>query len=129
MAYIGVITHLLTIDPNFQRDIPAVPEQKCFIDCSLITPYTKLQDVELLGVSNPFSCKNRIRFVNKKPLDFPGSRLRSQRWVGLHVPLYNMGFVGPFRIKTTTIKLQINHRPILQMIKQSKFTLCSHGVP
>ena len=25
MGYIGVITHLLTIDPNFQRDIQADP--------------------------------------------------------------------------------------------------------
>ena len=25
MGYIGVITHLLTIDPNFQRDIQVIP--------------------------------------------------------------------------------------------------------
>ena len=25
MGYIGVITHLLTIDPNFQRNIQVVP--------------------------------------------------------------------------------------------------------
>ena len=28
MGYIGVITHLLTIDPNFQRDIQVEERQK-----------------------------------------------------------------------------------------------------
>ena len=27
MGYIGVTTHLLTIDPNFQRDIQVPPEK------------------------------------------------------------------------------------------------------
>ena len=30
MGYIGVITHLLTIDPNFQRDIQVEDELKDF---------------------------------------------------------------------------------------------------